>query len=144
LSLHTVHTLSFDVAKFKLTRVVTYRQYLFSCGFTVFGDATPLIPPDFPHIFVESRIACCEKHKVHRDCVKVSDGKNSVFAYTASSETLPKPFLLSSTERNGTSALDVRNLYFSTRLVALMLSLNVSDSWLVIQNYFFQNTERLS
>jgi hypothetical protein len=53
LALHTVHTLSFDVAKFKLTREVTYRQYLFACGFTVAGEATPLIPPGSPYISVD-------------------------------------------------------------------------------------------
>jgi hypothetical protein len=65
------------VANFKLTRELTYRQYLFACGFTVSGDATSLLPPDFPHISVDCRFACCEKHKLHRDCVTFSDAKTS-------------------------------------------------------------------
>jgi hypothetical protein len=77
LALHTVHTLGFDVANFKLTREVTYRKYLYACGFIVAGDVTSLLPPDFPHISVDCRFVCCEEHKLHRGCVTDSDCKTS-------------------------------------------------------------------
>jgi hypothetical protein len=77
LALHTVHTIALDLPNVKLTREVTYRQYLFACGFIVAGDATSLLPPDFPHISVDCRFAYCEIHKLHRDCVVVFYGKTS-------------------------------------------------------------------
>jgi hypothetical protein len=77
LALDTVHTLGFDVAKFKLTREVFFQQYYYACGFIVAGDVTSFLHPDFSHISVDCRFVCYELHKFHRGCVTASDSKTS-------------------------------------------------------------------